>query len=159
MHPETIATLDKLRNVEWFRAVGTYKDDLSIPLHSWPQAMAACASAKWQGIILEAANQYCERLAERSRERFNRWNDIVNEVKPVILQLVEEKCRKVIEKEKLPRVFLDSVQWDILHLAMEAEYHDVSPPGFFASQSYYYWKGHFPCGWDGDFPNGKLLVF
>ena len=54
---------------------------------------------------------------------------------------------------------LSAVQWDILHVCMEAEYADVYPPGFYASQAYWYVKGHFPCGWQGEFPNGKLIVY
>ena len=24
---------------------------------------------------------------------------------------------------------------------------------------YWYWRGHWPCGWDGDWPDGRLVVF
>ena len=42
---------------------------------------------------------------------------------------------------------------------MEAEFADVYPPGFYASQAYWYVKGHFPCGWQGEFPNGTLIIY
>jgi len=52
------------------------------------------------------------------------------------------------------------VQWEILGVCMEAEYADVYPPGFYASQAYWYVKGHFPCGWEGgEFPKGKLIIY
>jgi hypothetical protein len=56
-------------------------------------------------------------------------------------------------------VFENMVQWDILHVCMEAEYADVYPPGFYASQAYWYVKGHYPCGWQGEFPKGKLIIY
>ena len=80
-------------------------------------------------------------------------------LKPVTQALVREKTKRVIEENDLPKVFLDTVDWDILHLCMEAEYADVYPPGFFASQAFWYVKGHFPCGWKGEFPKGKLVIY
>lgn len=59
----------------------------------------------------------------------------------------------------VPDAIETTVQWDVLHLAAEAAFADVCPPGFYASQAYWYVKGHFPCGWQGDFPDGKLVIF
>lgn len=44
-------------------------------------------------------------------------------------------------------------------LGLKARYADVCPPGFYASQAYWYVQGHFPCGWQGEFPKGKLVVY
>jgi hypothetical protein len=59
----------------------------------------------------------------------------------------------------VPGAFVDTVDWDILHVCMEAEYADVYPPGFFASQAFWYVQGHFPCGWEGEFPAGRLVLY
>ena len=64
-----------------------------------------------------------------------------------------------MRENNLPKVFEDTVQWDILGVCMEAEYADIFQPGFYASQAYWYINGHFPCGWEGKFPNGKLIVY
>lgn len=80
-------------------------------------------------------------------------------MKPLVQSLVREKTKRVVEENELPKIFLDTIDWDILHVCMEAEYADVYPPGFFASQAYWYVKGHFPCGWVGEFPDGKLVVY
>ncbi len=161
MHPRTKNTLDKLESVEWFSKVGQKSDRVSTAtvLTSWDKAIASCSNIEWENLLLEAANQYCERLIERSRERFNRWNDIVNEMKSYTVDLVQKKIKTTVEENNLPEVFEDSVQWDILHLAMEAEYADIYPPGFYASQSYWYCEGHFPCGWNGEFPEGNIIIY
>lgn len=161
MHPSTKNTLDKLDTIEWFSKVGQKSDRLSTAtiLSSWDEAISSCSTIEWENLLLEAANQYCERLAERSRERFNRWNDVVEEMKNYTVDLVKKKIKKTVEENNLPDVFEDTVQWDILHLAMEAEYADVYPPGFYASQSYWYYEGHFPCGWNGEFPEGNLIIY
>jgi len=56
-------------------------------------------------------------------------------------------------------MFEHCVQWDILHVCMEAECADVFPAAYYASQAYWYVKGHFPCGWEGEFPKGKLIIY
>jgi hypothetical protein len=73
---------------------------------------------------------------------------------------VRRKIQAAVQERTLPPVFGRTVQWDLLHLCMEAEYADVYPPGFFASHAYWYIKGHFPCGWrGGEFPNGTLIIY
>lgn len=159
MHPRTAATLDQLEQADWFAAVGQNDTDQAIVLTSWEAAVASCGSPEWEDLCLEASNQYCERLVERSRERFNQWNEFVDELKGSTEPLVRRKTKSVVSVHALPKVFEQTVQWDILHLCMEAEYADVYPPGFYASQAYWYVKGHFPCGWDGAFPKGRLVIY
>lgn len=159
MHPRTLETLAELEKTTWFSAVGVVDTDAAIVLSSWPEAMQHCSSSQWENLLLEASNQYCQRLVERSKERFARWNEIIAEIKPVTMPLVRERIREVRSTHRLPQVFEDTVQWDVLHLCMEAEYADVYPPGFYASQAYWYAKGHFPCGWHGQFPEGMLIVY
>ncbi len=159
MHPRTIATLRELEEARWFSRVGVKDTDAAIVLSSWQEAIESCKSSEWEELCLEASNQYRERLCERSMERFRKWNDIVTEVKHYSMPLVLKMIEDVVRKNKLPKVFEDTVQWDIVGVCMEAEYADVYPPGFYASQAYWYVKGHFPCGWKGDFPEGKLIIY
>jgi hypothetical protein len=159
MHLRTQATLDQLRQVTWFRSVGIRDTENALVVSSWYEAVEHCNAPEWEDLCLEAANQYCERLVERSPDRFQKWNDIVDEVKPVTQALVREKCGEIIRENDLPKSFLDTVDWDILHLCMEGEFADIFPPGFYASQAYWYRSGHFPCGWRGEFPNGTRIVY
>jgi hypothetical protein len=159
MHARTRATLEELGRASWFSAVGEPVSGPFVVLRSWAEAAASCASDTWQELLLEASNRYCETIAARSRTRWNEWNRIVDEVKPFAEELVERKIRATVEDNGLPKVFEDTVRWDILHVCMEAEYADVSPPGYFASQAYWYVQGHFPCGWVGPFPEGKLVLY
>ena len=159
MHPRTTATLEKLDKASWFSRVGAKDTDAAIVLSSWQEAIEYCSSHEWENLCLEASNQYCERLLERSPDRFNKWNQVVAELKPTTIPFVQRKIETVVREQKLPKVFEDTVQWDILHVCMEAEYADVYPPGYYASQAYWYVKGHFPCGWEGKFPAGKLIIY
>ena len=159
MHPRTVATLEKLRQVQWFCCVGVHDTDAAQVLSSWSEAIESCSSTEWEELCMEAANQYREKLVKKSPLQFQKWNDIVLEIKPIVQGVVIENTKQVLEKNCLPKSFTDAVNWDILHLCMEAEYADVLQPGFFASQAYWYMKGHFPCGWQGEFPSGKIIVY
>lgn len=157
--PETIASLKRLESVDWFHSVGKKDTANAIVLSSWEEAMISCSSEDWDYLLNEAANQYGEKLRSRSRSRYNQWNAVVNELKPLTTSLVLNKVTPVVATYNLPKIFIDSVNWDILHFAIECEFSDIYPPGFFASQAYWYTAGHFPCGWRGDFPEGVLVVY
>ena len=159
MHPRTTATLEQLEKADWFVRVGVKDTTAAIVLSSWQEAVEHCSSVEWVNHCLEASNEYRERLLERSKERFDQWNDIVAQLRPVTEPFVRTKIESVVREHGLPKVFEDMVQWDILGVCLEAEYADVYPPGFYASQTYWYIKGHFPCGWEGQFPKGKLIIF
>jgi len=159
MHPRTVATLDKLERAAWFSRVGVKDTDAAIVLSSWQEAIEHCGSLEWENHCLEGLNQYRERLVERSKDRFAKWNEIVDEVKETTVPFVRRKIESVVREHILPKVFEGMVQWDIMGVCMEAEYADVYPPGFFGSQAYWYVKGHFPCGWQGEFPKGLLIIY
>jgi hypothetical protein len=159
MHPRTAVTLERLDKAQWFSRVGVNDVRLAIVLASWQEAIDHCSSDGWEDLCLEASNQYRERLAERSPERFTKWNEIVDELKSITIPFVRQKIEHVVRENNLPKVFEDMVQWDILGVCMEAEYADVYPPGFYAGLAFWYDKGHFPCGWRGPFPKGTIVIY
>lgn len=158
MHPRTAAALGQLREAAWFANVGVKDTDNARVLTSWSDAVTSCSTPQWIGLCHDAVDAYCDRLQDRSPKDFARWNDVVLAVRPAVLDLVTEKTAGLVEKHNLPKEFRNAVGWDMLHLAMECEFADIYPPGFFASQAYWYQAGHFPCGWEGPFPDGGRLV-
>jgi hypothetical protein len=158
MHARTAATLDKLRGETWFRNVGLQDTEAAEVLSSWDEAIRSCSSPEWIGLCHDAVDAYCARIQARSPSDYKNWNQIVLSIRPNVISLVREMTETVIQQNGLPRVFLDSVGWDILHACMESELADIFPPGFYASQAYWYMKGHFPCGWKGPFPEGGTLL-
>lgn len=159
MHPRTESTINELAERDWFSRVGKLDSDRAVFFDNWNEAIMSCEGDNWTSLLEESANQYRARIAERDRERFIEWNRLAREIKEFTVPFVEKKIEQVVRTNDLPVSFVHTVQWDILHLCMESEYADVFPPGFYASQAYWYSNGHFPCGWSGDFPNGKICVY
>jgi hypothetical protein len=90
---------------------------------------------------------------------FPQWDRIREELKPTISALVMEKTSPAVEKTGLPDVVIKRATWDILYMAMEHEFADVVPASFFDAMAAVYLHGHFPCGWEGNWPEGQLLVY
>ena len=159
MRTRTIATLEHLESAKWFANVGIRDVKTPIVLNSWKEAIDACGSPEWKEINLEMANQLSEKLSNQAPDRFTKWNEIVKECKEKTIPLISKKTESVVKINSLPKSFLNAVNWDILHICLEAEFSDSLPLGYFASQGFWYIKGHFPCGWRGKFPQGQLVVY
>jgi hypothetical protein len=159
MHRRTLAVLEELQKAHWFSRVGVPDTSLAIVLSSWQEAIACCSSIEWENLQLEASGDNHVAVMRRSKEREAKWNDIVNELKKTTIPLVRNKIEPVVRQHGLPKVFGDSVEWDILGVCLESEYADLGLPGFYKNLAAWYVKGHFPCGWEGAFPQGMLIVY
>lgn len=161
MRFETSENLRQLEDAPWFARVGRHDDDtkVAVVLTSWREAVEYCSSLEWENIRLEIANRFRERLLAVSTERFCKWNEVVDEIKPVTMDLVRRKIAPFVLEHDLPKDFGDAVDWDILHLCMESEYVDLVPPGFYSGLAYWYANGHFPCGWQNGVPRGRPIIY
>jgi hypothetical protein len=159
MHSRTIAILDQLEKASWFSRVGVKEVSSVAVVTSWPEAIEQCSLDEWEDLRLGALNQYRLCVAECSMERLRLWNDTVDEVKKVTGPIVDRKITAVVRKNSLPEIFKIRVRSDITLACMEAEFADICQPGFFTGISNWYVRGHFPCGWRGVFPQGKLVIY
>jgi len=159
MHARTIERIDRLEKASWFSRVGVPTGPTVAVVSSWPEAIEYCAAPEWEDLLQEMLNQYREYIDEHFKERLQAWNEIIREVKKITTPLVERKIEAVVRENNLPRVFRLRVNFDATIFCMEAEYADICPPGFFTRLGAWYLDGHFPCGWWGPFPEGKLIVY
>jgi hypothetical protein len=155
------ALLAKLEETDWFRSVGEPIADATVPrIRSWKEAVALRTSRLQKNIANESANALTEKLCFEFPKRYHgKWNKLVTAVRKIWDPISATKIKKVMMDNKLNIAFVDSVNWDILFSCMELEYADLVPPRFFKERLDWYLAGHFPCGWDGVFPDGRLIVF
>ena len=57
------------------------------------------------------------------------------------------------------RAFEANIRRDIIGACHESEYADVYPPSLNTQMASWYLRGHFPCGYEGHWPSGKLVVY
>lgn len=159
MNQSTEAMVARLHAVELFAAVGQpVADDYSL-VRSWPEAVRHSASDRWESIEQEEDNRLSQAVFNVSRELFQRWNDVVRELKQHIIPFVSDAVAKLGIEADIARQVVDSANWDLLGLLLESEYSTIVEPGFFSRIGHWYLLGHFPCGWDGDYPTGRLVLY
>lgn len=159
MRDTTKLILEKLAAANWFSEVGKQNVEDAIVVSSWAKAVERCSSPEWESLTLEARNQITVALFKCCRERSREWNNHAREVKTIAIPIVNEKTKSVVERYNLPESFMDQVHWDIVMIAMEAEHNDVVEPGLYSQLASWYLAGRFPCGWQGEFPEGKMIIF
>ena len=160
MRPETKTILDDLKNTQFFLSVGEpVKDKNVIGLKSWKQAIKSAKKIDWQNLKLEWGNILSGTLAVQHTERFQNWNNVAIDMKTYLMPIVDEKVAALGLPEDLGRRLHSSVAWDLLSLLMESEYSDLVKPYYYAALGVIYFDGHFPCGWEGEYPKGKLVVY
>lgn len=156
--------IEAVRGVRWFERCGQEcRVVLPFPIvraTDWAAAGAACAGREWQSAQLAARNDLSLFLHNEWRARYQRWNDIVAAANAACVTSLEETvwwpfCRRL----GLTEAFVQSVRLDILAAILAYEYGDCPGRPAFALHLFgLYRAGHFPCGWEGEWPAGRLLV-
>lgn len=163
MMPESRSLLDELDKREWFGSVGETIEDISVKqVQSWDDAFRYCKAVHYEGTAhTEALNMLSERLHQAHNERYNRsWNPMVMEITAHVTPIVQRHIEPIVRQFNPPPEFEFSVIDDLRGACMELEYIDIIPPIFFTKAVEWYFKGHFPCGWEGHYRHGgKLVVF
>jgi len=155
----------RIASIDWFANCGNdITVDLTMPIRlveSWSVAVAEAERPEWENTELEAQNQLSVWLHHNARNDFQKWNDLVQQHKSKVLTpLIDTTIAALQARLPAAQVLVPSVQWDILGAMMENSYiHLRHPAVFFLELLMVYESGHFPCGWDGDWPDGKLLVY
>lgn len=125
---------------------------------SWADAEKSFAGSSWEDIGTEAQGDLTEYLSVNHADKYQgQWNNLVKQVRPIVNENVAENARRFQESQGIGPVFVDCVQWDVLNGSMALIYEDCKPPSFYLDVMKIYQSGHFPCGWDGEWPNGSLL--
>ena len=115
----------------------------------------------WENVELEAQNQFTLWLHLNHRANYQKWNKIIVSHKTASVNpLIEKKIGPFQTKNGLDLALVHCVQWDILGALIENSYLGTGHKAFFFLELFMvYEAGHFPCGWVGEWPQGRLLVF
>jgi hypothetical protein len=154
-----LAVLDELVGLDWFSRTGTFAGTADAkPVKTWKKAVASSQCVDWKNIKLETANELRAKIQAVSIELYQTWNAAVIPLRDRVKEVVGAPVAAYLAKHDLSPKVLNSVQWDVLHAAMEAHYSHVASPGAYTKMLALYRQGHFPCGWVGEWPEGVMLV-
>ena len=62
-------------------------------------------------------------------------------------------------RPKLPPQLIDDVAGDLKHCAMNRALHGLVPDSFWERVWQVYRQGAWPCGWEGDYPAGRMVIY
>jgi hypothetical protein len=154
-----------LEAIPWFVAVGQPPQVVAavatVAANGQPDAMTHYSDPMWSDTTLEARNRLTSFLHQWHRDQYGRWNEVTTAAKSrVVMPLAERVWRPFADQRALGKKFVGSVSWNVLAAIMEHEFEDrVGRPTFFLHLLDVYRAGHCPCGWDGEWPDGSLVVW
>jgi len=150
----TLAAAEEIKVIELFKHCGELvADENVIQVHSWDETVAAAQSKDWGYANMESINLCRDVLVTTARERYQQWNNIVDTIKYILRDTFEEV------NETYPKDVSKNVEWVLLNYLVEKEYEDLYPNGYYQKWIKWYFAGHHICGWRGEFPDGKLIVY
>ena len=150
----TLAAAEEIKVIELFKHCGELvADENVIQVHSWDETVAAAQSKDWGYANMESINLCRDVLVTTARERYQQWNNIVDTIKYILRDTFEEV------NETYPKDVSKNVEWVLLNYLVEKEYEDLYPNGYYQKWIKWYFAGHHICGWQGEFPDGKLIIY
>lgn len=148
------AAIERLLRIDWLANIGKPASLAGVRQIDQGELGSSLASDAWEAATLEARNAVTGRLARLHPGQYQAWNELAGQAKTALQPLLQ----------KLPvalanNATLADLQWILHAYLMEAAYRDVLlQPLFFDSLIKVYEAGHIPCGWDGEWPNGQLVI-
>lgn len=160
LKPATREFLQALHEITLFARVGSPSSDPTARhVHSWLAAMRTCNQQDWNNAQLDMSNDTARRVRTVSKRLYTTWNSVVDRVNPHIEYLFRRKLRAFRLKFFFYPPLSRSVRWDLRHCCIEKEFQELCGTGYSSRIGELYLSGHFPCGWDGDYPQGRLIIF
>lgn len=162
MYPTPRELIGQLGASDWFANVGGPVDESSdvARVSSWGKALKLATSRVSRNAFLEGNNVLTQQLHDGFMERYRGWNDLVKQHRPSIEELVSDKLASCIpDGTKISDQFCTKTILDVSYACMELEYSDLIEPAYGYQHCLWYTRGHMPVGWEGDFPEGRLIVF
>ncbi len=157
----TLELAEVLLALPWFENVGQPLDapHAAKRVLSLDEAIQHFGSEHWDTTLLCASNGLSSSLAEVNSNLFDKtWNEIVYAFNGHFEERFKALYEQLVAEYGLPRKNLIQFMSVIRHACHESEYIDSLPLGFFSEIISWYMSGNFPCGFEGEYPNGVLLV-
>ncbi|KTS28522.1 hypothetical protein [Pantoea stewartii] len=151
--------ISRLKKVKWFVNVGKASSLQNIRhVTNESDFIKHITSIEWENATIEAGNEITGYLAKKYTKEYQEWNSLVREAKDIISKEIIPLMKTINGIEE--NVILDNVKWDLVNFLMEDYYKEyLKGDLFFASLIEVYEDGHIPCGLEGKWPSGKLVIY
>jgi hypothetical protein len=158
---EVLSALAAVESTPWYARVGTPSDlDAQVTrVHSWGEALAFLDDEDRyvHGCILEGPWDEMFRVQDLAPDRRAWWTtartDFAN-----LLNAPDEVHELGLDLDH--SLLLTDHMQDFANLVLiEITHADLTSCTYFREQLQWYCAGHFPCGWEGEWPAGRMRVY
>jgi hypothetical protein len=142
----------------WLERVGEYPDgDRVVVVRSWDEALTIFDEDPRYNIngLLQAPCDRVDDVLSRLPERRGWWESARNDVKRYIAL---SGIPDFLPQERQDLLFEHLYEF-VSMLLVEIIAAPEAGCTYFREQLPWFHAGHFPCGWDGDWPNGRMRVY
>ncbi|SDI60146.1 hypothetical protein SAMN05216588_12026 [Pseudomonas flavescens] len=148
------AAIERLSRIDWFANIGSPTRLAGVRQAAAQELGRLLASDTWEAATLEARNAITARLARLHPRDYQAWNDLAGQAEAALRPIWQDLPAALAEA-----TLLADLQWILHAYLMEAAYsRQLAQPLFFDDLLKVYEAGHIPCGWDGEWPTGQLVI-
>ncbi len=139
----------------WLESASTPPSQVGI-VNSWRDALSIFTDFPKYNIngVLQAACDPCDRIVDGSLSHKAWWQQARHDVKPYISLVVPDS----LSQEHQDLMFEHLYEY-VSMLLVEIIAAPDAECTYFREQLTWFYAGHFPCGWDGDWPTGQLRIY
>ena len=159
MNQSTRSLIGEFGKLDFFNMCGLPGDASVIHVDDWDTAIWMITHPDWTDYKEWFWSDRLRVLSMEFPQEIKTWNDVVDEVKSFTEPLVDEIERARFAGQEVPKDVFDAIRWDLVQGCMEREYEEIVPNSIYTKLAEQYLAGRLPCGWDGDYPDGSVVVF
>jgi len=153
--------VETILNCQWLQRCGQI-DNLGFDveyLSSKRDAEKNISATKWENICLERKGEFTTYLLKNYKAVCKYWNEEVRVIKEQYISKISEKVNISLMNNDFSVDILDDIKMNILSIFMLEYYLEYYSSDFYNKMLKIYLAGHLPCGWIGEYPNGKFIVY
>lgn len=157
--------IEEILNCQWLQRCGekdSFKFDVEY-LDSKSDIEKNINSAKWENLCLDRMGDFTTYLLKKHKAEYNKyWNDEIRIIKKEYISEISEKVNQSLLNKgfnDLAVSILDDIKMNILSIFMLEYYSYYYSSDFYNNMLEIYLTGHLPCGWTGNYPEGKFIIF
>lgn len=156
--------VNELVKCEWLQYCGeqqrTQYDFDVLFYQNATKAMDTITTIKWENICLNESGNITSYLAIHNKEEYNKnWNQLVRRVKIEVFPQIVEKIQEGIRLKCLPDSIINDIKFNLVNILVSDAFSNHYRSEFYHQMYQIYISGHLPCGWDGEYPSGRIIVF
>ncbi len=158
-------SLEQLSDPETYRdvltRVGTSELSDTTRVSTWSDAMRICNDEATSRVLVESMNQVGAKVQQVDYNLYNLWNIFANHSKPRLPELADKFIRPRVPAGMDAKIVIDQINWIVIGATIERCYAIVGivEPMWATRWCQMIVDGYLPCGWEGEFPSGRTIVF